>query len=163
MMSFTDFILCAASLRPRKNQLRLVRAVRDLPLVLVGEHPGQYPQPYIEECKREAGSNAIFLDAMNQTELVSAYAAAKVHVLASYYETPGLSNLEAAIAGCNIVTTTGGCTKEYFGDLAWYCDHGDTQSIRKAVRGAYEAPYRNELAAAHSKSVYLGHGRQSYL
>lgn len=141
-----DFVLCAATLTPRKNQLRLVRAVRNLPLVLIGETTRPYAKPYIEECKREAASNVIILGAMNQKEVASAYAAAKVHVLASYYETPGLSNLEAAIAGCNIVSTTGGCTKEYFGDFAWYCDPEDTQSIREAVQGAYESPYREKLA-----------------
>jgi len=139
-----DFVLCAAGVNPRKNQIGLIRAVRHLPvqLVLIGDHDNAYGTA----CMREAESNVVFLDRMPQRELASAYAAAKVHVLASYYETPGLANLEAALAGCNIVSTNRGCTREYFGEFAWYCDPNDVDSIAEAVASAYYAPYQEALA-----------------
>ena len=51
----------------------------------------------------------------------------------SWFETTGLSSLEAAALGCNIVITNKGDTKEYFGDQAWYCDPSSPDSIRRAV------------------------------
>ena len=50
----------------------------------------------------------------------SAYAAAEALVLPSFLETPGLVALEAAAAGIpRLVITNAGCTKEYFGNLAY--------------------------------------------
>jgi hypothetical protein len=86
-----------------------------------------------------------FLDSLPREELASAYAAAKVHALPGWFETPGLSTLEAAAAGCNIVTTDRGTAREYFGDLAWYCDPRLVESIRSAVLAAYQAPRADRL------------------
>ncbi len=52
--------------------------------------------------------------------LASAYAAARVFALPSWFETPGLAALEAALAGCAVVITPYGSTREYFGDLVEY-------------------------------------------
>ena len=78
-------------------------------------------------------------------DLANAYAAAKVHVLASWYETPGLSSLEAALAGCNIVITAKGATEEYFGNYAEYCDPASIDSIRKAIIRALSREPSDEL------------------
>jgi glycosyltransferase involved in cell wall biosynthesis len=64
-----------------------------------------------------------------------------VHVLPSYFETTGLSSLEAAVMGCNIVVTDKGDTRDYFKNDAWYCEPEDPASIRQAVEAAYDAPY----------------------
>lgn len=142
----TDFVLCCARISPRKNQLTLVRATRGLgfPVVFIGPVNDPF---YLEACRKEADQSHHFLGFMPQTQLGSAYAAARVHVLPSWFETPGLASLEAALAGCNIVSTDRGTAREYFGDLAWYCDPADVGSIREAVTAAYRAPRRRELAA----------------
>jgi len=48
--------------------------------------------------------------------------------------------LEAGLEGCNLVITDRGDTREYFGDMAYYCDPGSEASIREAVLKAYSAP-----------------------
>jgi glycosyltransferase involved in cell wall biosynthesis len=63
-------------------------------------------------------------------------AKATVHCLPSFGETPGLANLEAAAAGCPLVVSNRGAEREYFGDLAEYCDPLDPDSIRVAVLAA---------------------------
>ena len=78
---------------------------------------------------------------LGEEELFTAYSNAKVHVLPSYFETTGLSSLEAAVMGCNIVVTDKGDTRDYFGDDAWYCDPDSVESIRNAVDAAYKAPF----------------------
>ena len=73
------------------------------------------------------------------------YQAAKVHALPSWFETCGLSSLEAAAMGCNITITEKGFTREYFGDDAFYADPGDTESIFNTVEKASQSVFREEL------------------
>ncbi|MCR4402372.1 MAG: glycosyltransferase [Firmicutes bacterium] len=142
----TDFVLCCARISPRKNQLALIRATRGLGLPVVFIGPVNDPF-YYEACRNEADAHVHFLGSMPQREIAAAYVAARVHVLPSWFETPGLASLEAAMAGCNVVSTDRGTAREYFGDLAWYCDPSDLDSIRTAILAAYGAPRRPELAA----------------
>jgi glycosyltransferase involved in cell wall biosynthesis len=68
--------------------------------------------------------------------LLAYYQKAKVHILPSWFETTGLSSLEAAAMGCNVVITDRGDAKEYFGQNAFYCNPSCTNSIYKAVEQA---------------------------
>jgi len=135
-----DFLLAVGRISPRKNQLALIKAAKELklPLVLIGPlNDGEY---YLK-CRREAaGSRVLFIDTLSQSELASAYAAARVHALVSWYDTPGLVSLEAALAGCAIVSTDRGCAAEYLGELAFYCDPADLGSIRTAIEKAWRSP-----------------------
>lgn len=140
-----DFLLTVGRICRRKNQLMLIRAAKELklPLVLIGPiNDGLY----YRECRREAaGHKVIFIDSLTPVELGSAYAAARVHALVSWYDTPGLVSLEAALAGCKIVTTDRGSPKEYFGELAYYCDPGKPDSICQAIRHAWNGPKDQRL------------------
>jgi len=74
-----------------------------------------------------------------QKDLVPIMRSAKVHVLASWFETTGLVSLEAAYCGCNIVTSRRGDQEEYFRHIAWFCEPGEPKSIRSAISEAYAA------------------------
>ncbi len=140
-----DFILSVGRICRRKNQLQLIRAVRETPyqLVLIGP---VNDLDYYQECRRLArAGQVLFLETMTPLELASAYAAAKVHALVSWYDTPGLVSLEAALAGCRIVTTEKGSPREYFDELVDYCEPGDVESILKALQRAWERPVNPEL------------------
>ena len=65
--------------------------------------------------------------------LASAYAAARVFALPSWFETPGLAALEAALAGCAVVITPFGSTREYFGELVEYARPGRPGEIDQAL------------------------------
>ncbi len=134
-----DFVLCVARFGARKNQLALIRALRatSIPLVLVGF---PFNRQYYRACRREASDATIFFNHVPHEEIGSFYAAAKVHVLPSWFETCGLVSLEAGLAGCNVVSTDRGYTKEYCKDYVWYCDPSSVDSIRAAVLQAYTAP-----------------------
>ncbi len=140
-----DFLLSVGRICRRKNQLMLIRAAKELrlPLVLIGPiNDGLY----YRECRREsAGQKVTFIDALTPLELASAYAAARVHALVSWYDTPGLVSLEAALAGCRIVTTDRGSACEYFGNQAFYCNPGNIQSICKAIKDAWNSKEDNQL------------------
>lgn len=145
-----DFVLCSAQLGRSKNQLRVIRALRGFsaPLALVFIHS---EADYEQRCHSEAGPNVIFIGALDQQQLASAYAAAKVHVLVSCYEPTGLATIEAGLAGCNLVCTAHSPIGEYVGNRAWYADPLDAMSIQRAVQLAYRVPksyiLRNELLA----------------
>jgi glycosyltransferase involved in cell wall biosynthesis len=141
-----DFVMCAGRIAPEKNQLSLIRAVKGtgMKLVLVGFAKETF-KDYYGRCKQEADGDVLFLPWLPHHELASAYGAAKVHALPSWRETPGLSSLEAGLAGCNIVTTSIGSTEEYFGKYAWYCEPDSIESIRKAVEEAFVAPRSSAL------------------
>jgi glycosyltransferase involved in cell wall biosynthesis len=68
----------------------------------------------------------------------NAYRFAKVHVNPSFVAMPGLSSLEAAASGCNVVSSNEGCAKEYFKDMALYCDPYHNNSIADAVKKGFE-------------------------
>lgn len=143
-----DFVLQVATISPVKNQLRLIEALYDLPvpLVFVG-HPATTMPEYAEMCKARAAErgNVFFIDRLPHEELPGIYALAAVHALPSWRETPGLASLEAAAAGCRVVTTSIGSARDYFGDLAWYCYPDDLVSILTAVEAALCAQPSDDL------------------
>jgi glycosyltransferase involved in cell wall biosynthesis len=143
-----DFVLQVGTVYPAKNQLALIEALFDLPvpLVFIGQTMDAASN-YVQQCRERAAQrgNTVFIDRLPHHELPGIYALAAVHALPSWRETPGLVSLEAAAAGCRIVTTSIGSTRDYFGDLAWYCHPSDLKSIRQAVLAALAAPTPHEL------------------
>jgi glycosyltransferase involved in cell wall biosynthesis len=132
-----DFVLCCAAVQGRKNQYRLIKAADKLglPLVLVGSQEARYTQ----RCRAVASDRVHFLGQLSGADLQNVYAAARTHALVSYYETPGLASLEAAISGSTIVVSDRGSPREYFGDQAFYCDPVDQESIEAALSQAFAA------------------------
>jgi len=135
-----DFILSVSNFGyKRKNMLKLIEALEltNYQAVLIGSI---YDNPYGRECRKrmERAKNILWLDALAHDDpmLASAYAACKVFVQPSTFETPGLAALEAALADANIVTTPYGGPKEYFGPMAEYINPGDTASIKTCIDSA---------------------------
>lgn len=143
---YRDCILCVSRIEGRKNQLNVIKAVKNLPykMVFLGK-AGTNSSSYYEECKNEAGDNVVFLGQIDHDKLPQFYKLCKVHVLASWMETPGLSSLEAAVMKANIVVTKKGDPEDYFGDHAYYCEPDNVESIQEAIIKAYDAPIDNEL------------------
>ena len=142
------FVLYVGRIEPRKNVLGLIKAMKgtDIPLVIVGESHTQHGD-YFKECKKEAGGNVKFIGKVphDSEMLASAYAATRVFALPSWYETPGLAALEAALAGANIVITKEGCTREYFGNLVSYVNPVDTADVREKIMREFEKPMSRKL------------------
>ncbi len=143
---YKDAVLCVARVEGRKNQLNLIRALNNTGYkVIINGKPSPNNKAYYERCVKESASNIIFNDRVSEEELYIMFHSARVHVLPSYFETTGLSSLEAAVMGCNIVITDKGDTVDYFGNMAFYCNPGDPGSIRKAVDEAYHSPFSDKL------------------
>ncbi len=140
------FVLNVANVEPRKNQLRLISAVRriGLDLVIVGEarDPG-----CLRQCLKEGRGFVRHVGRIPHEDdlLRSAYRACEVFALPSLLETPGLAALEAAAAGARVVVTEEGSAREYFGEGAFYVDPGSEESIRRALRTALDADWDEGL------------------
>lgn len=139
---YDNAILCMGRIEARKNQLRLIKALNNTQYKLyIHGKPSPNAMAYYEQCKEVAADNIFIEGHIGDEELFTAYSNAKVHVLPSYFETTGLSSLEAAVMGCNIVVTDKGDTRDYFKDDAWYCNPDEASSIKQAVDEAFNAPY----------------------
>jgi glycosyltransferase involved in cell wall biosynthesis len=139
-------VLCAARIEGVKNQLNLIRALNDTDytLLLVGA-PSPNQRSYYTECRKIASGNIEFHDRVCQEQLISYYNKAKVHALPSWFETCGLSSLEAAAMGCNLTITSKGYTRDYFGEEAFYCEPGKPESIYQSIDAAANTECNKEL------------------
>jgi glycosyltransferase involved in cell wall biosynthesis len=141
-----DLVVCAARIEGVKNQLNLIKALNNTTysLLIIGSPaPGQIP--YYNECRKIAADNVTFHTHVSQDVLRGYYQSAHVHALPSWFETCGLSTLEAAAMGCKVIVTERGDTRDYFGKDAFYCDPADPQSIYETI----------ELAASSFSSEKL--------
>ncbi|MES2478316.1 MAG: glycosyltransferase family 4 protein [Bacteroidota bacterium] len=166
-----NLILCIGRIEGRKNQLSLIRALynTNYQLVIIG-NPSPNHKAYYEACKKAANERVTFIENIEQKELIKYYQKAKVHVLASWFETVGLSSLEAAFCNCNIVVCNKGDVSDYFKENVWYCSPDNEEDILRAVNEAMNAPlsdmmkneiqekYTWEIAAKKTLEAY-----QSYL
>lgn len=131
-----DFILLVARISPRKNQDWLARICNELnlPLILVGPiNDTDYAR------QLRTYSNVTHLGVLQGELLASAYTAAKAHALPSWFETPGLSSLEAGACGTVVISTDQGSTCEYFQDMALYVRPLEDDTLRHALTSAFEA------------------------
>lgn len=143
-----DFVLCVGRLETRKNQLMLLKALEESELTVVFAAGGFTYQPeYEAACKAfKRKGRTLFLERLSPELLSSAYAAARVHALPSWYELPGLVSLEAARLGCNVVVSDLGTSRDYFRELGFYARPDSPDDILNAVTAAYYAPKNPRLA-----------------
>ena len=139
-------VLCVARVEGNKNQINLIKALNNtrFKLLLVGR-PAPNQSGYYAECRKAAAPNVEFIEYLPLPDLINCYQKAKVHVLPSWFETTGLSSLEAAVMGCNIVITDKGDTRSHFDDYAFYCNPASSESIYQAIEQASAAPYNQAL------------------
>ena len=135
-----DFVLCAARVEIRKNQLNLIRALRAEPLTLVfaGEILAPAYRAACETAARGGQVRVFFLSSLAPPLLASAYAAARVHALASWYDNFGLTPLEAAVAGCSLALSQECGARDYLQNDAHYFDPANLDEIRTAVLAAMD-------------------------
>jgi glycosyltransferase involved in cell wall biosynthesis len=146
-----EFVLFVGRIEPRKNPLGVIRACRmlGLPIVVIGDTPAGHEE-YAARCRREGGTELSWLRATDHHDplLASAYAAAKVFALPSWFETPGLAALEAALAGCPVVVTPFGSTREYFGSMATYAPPHSVRQIADAILDCWDRGKNSRLSGS---------------
>lgn len=136
-----NFVLQVGRIEPIKNQLNTLRALindKDIPLVFIGKPVDDF---YYRQLKAEAAmrGNVHFINELSHDLIMKIYGIAKVHVLPSFRESPGLVSIEAKSLGCNIVTASEKfCPIKYyeFDKLGYICNPYNTKSIRHSIISA---------------------------
>lgn len=118
-----DFILNVANIEKRKNQLSLLKACINLnqKLIIIGKIRDKDYYNELVAIDKKKILRVIKNISHSSKVLKSAYAACSHFVLPSILETPGLSSIEAAANGKNILITPEGSTREYYFDIVNYC------------------------------------------
>lgn len=132
-----SMILCVGHFCPRKNQLVLIKALKNtnISVVFAGSYRSMHRR-YYEYCRKEAADQHTFLGRCSNEKVLELMGQARVHVQTSKLETPGLVNLEAGLMGCNLVLPPVNPVRDYFGNLGNYFLTYQKDSIRKAVLDA---------------------------
>ncbi len=147
-------VLCAATLCPRKNQLRLIQAYAQLPrdvrgktqLLLAGGR-GWEDRAIVEMAARTPGVTWLgYVTDARYQELLGTCA---VLAFPSLYEGFGLPVLDALQRGACVLTSDRGSLREVAGDAALTVDPEDVAAIRDGLEKILtDQPLRDRLRAA---------------
>lgn len=148
-LEFENYILCVGRIEPRKNQLNIIKAVeklrkeegKDFRLVFIGSISNMKHFEYnslFNSLVKEHDWITHVRFGVNYQNIPSFYKYAKVGVSASWFETTGLTSLEALYCGTNAVAA-GMRAREYLGSYASYCEPDDVDSIKEAIKKEYYA------------------------
>lgn len=145
-----DYIVVPGVFARRKNQLALIRALKDspYPVVFMGGVLRDTPD-FFARCEAEANDKMTFLGFVSSTsdEYWAVLKYARCACLPSDCETPGIAMIESAYAGARPVVSKNGGTCEYYGFDAEYLDPCSEVSIREAVNRAWNRGRLNEDAS----------------
>ena len=169
-----NYIISVGRVEPRKNTLKIIDAVADfrkkhnldVKLVLVGKKSRNHIEYLIRfgfAVRRH--SWIVHIEELENAKMPPLYQHAKVCVSASWFETTGLTLLEALFCGTNAVAS-GDRAKEYLGAYASYCDPGSVASIESAVEKEFfsarpklpiemKKTYTWENTASKIKGIYM--------
>jgi len=130
---YEKIILMASRLTKEKNIGLAVEAIGEIKntlLLTVGDGP---EKENLEAKSRKLKANVVFESAVPFKTLISYYKTADVYLLTSNYEGYGRTLVEAAAAGCPIVSTDVGVAREIKG--AKVVPVGDRSGLTRALAG----------------------------
>ncbi|WP_410506345.1 glycosyltransferase family 4 protein [Haloimpatiens sp. FM7315] len=159
-----NYVLCVGCISVKKNQLTLAKVCNNLgiQLVLIGKVKDK---DYFKQCIKF--NNVMYLGFMDSYNIYNAYRFAKVHALVSFIEKPGMSSLEAAASGCNILSTIEGSAKEYFKDMAEYCNPYSEEDIYEALNRCFnrrkDSKLKKYVKENYNWSNYIKKVKEIYL
>lgn len=135
------YFVLVGNLRPHKNLARVLQAFRtvmnELPqdLVIIGAHQGfRTADPGILASFDSLGHRLRFLGSVSDTALRATVASADALIFASLYEGFGLPTLEAAAAGCIVITSRTGATPQICEHSGIFIDPTSVESITSALK-----------------------------
>jgi glycosyltransferase involved in cell wall biosynthesis len=149
----TPYVLCAATIEPRKNQVRLIRAYRqvapDVPHALVLAGPDGWGTEEIDaELARRATGRVIRTGRVSDAQLDALYRAADVVAYPSLYEGFGLPVLEAMSRGIPVIASKTDAVAETARGAAVLVEPQDVAQIADALgRLLTDTGLRSEIAA----------------
>ncbi len=182
-LGYKQFLLCVATLEPRKNLIRLIKAYQTLPdnlqkeypLVLVGNKGWLYEE-LLTLINESHSSTILLLRYVDEKILFHLYSAAKTFIYPSLYEGFGLPVLEAMQSGVPVITSNVSSLPEVCGDAGILIDPLNESAIAIAMEkfltaddAAYADQVQRSLAQAKKfswdssvKKLYEAYHQISY-
>ena len=132
-----NYILQVGRIEYIKNQLVVIEALKkdpEMPVVFLGRPNGEKYFKIVKE-KAEGRGNVFFRDEVPHNDIHLFYKNARLHVLPSLRESPGLVNLEALQNGCPIVVSNKNFLPfdTYFRGIATAVDPLSPASVRDGI------------------------------
>ncbi len=144
------YLLCVGMIDQRKNTKNLLEGFicsrTNVKLILIGDFRDAEVDYNlgVKKLINIHSERIIHIPFISDRSLLnSAYKGALAHILPSFIETPGLSNLESQDMGTSIIVGDCPPVREYFGSSAVYVNPSDTKTISKAIDNA--AQFENSL------------------
>jgi glycosyltransferase involved in cell wall biosynthesis len=127
------YILCVGTLEERKNQMRVIEAMKRLPeevaLVLVGRPRGTYGQQILQS----ASDRIRLLSKADFADFPALYNGAVASVYMSRFEGFGIPVLESMCCDCPVLTSNVSSMPEAGGDAALYAAPDDVEAIARQL------------------------------
>ncbi|NLJ19573.1 MAG: glycosyltransferase family 4 protein [Bacteroidales bacterium] len=136
-----DYILQVGRIEYCKNQLNLLFALRnnpEIPIIFVGKVWDIWYYKRLKKIADKRG-NVFFIDAVPHNDINTFYKYAKLHVLLSLRESPGLVNIEALANDCPIVISDKRFlpVETYFANQPYVVNPLNINEIKAVVLKAY--------------------------
>jgi glycosyltransferase involved in cell wall biosynthesis len=169
-------LVYVGSEHPRKNVSTLLGALRrlkrrypDTQLLKVGQSGNpdwrENTTRIASELGLSVGSDILFIEGVDDTELARIYRAADLFVSASFYEGFGLPALEAMAVGTRAVVSNRGAFPEVVGDTDWLAEP-NTDCIAEELERALSLINRDEpdkLAIERARTMSWANSSEQYL
>lgn len=126
-----NYVLSVGRINKKNNQIILAEACNRLgiQLVLIGSAGDK---EYLN--KIIAFKNVLYLGEMDEYDRYNAYKFGKLYVNPSFAEIVPIYSLEAAVSGCNVISTKEGSSIEYLTDMTSYCNPYELNDISNAIQ-----------------------------
>jgi glycosyltransferase involved in cell wall biosynthesis len=156
-----DFLFFAGNLEPRKNLIRLIKALellndRDaltVPLHIAGPS-GWKNQTLLSLINKSPIRKTIkHLGFVSEEELKREYLTCKAFIYPSLYEGFGIPVLEALSLDCLVLTSAGTVMQEIAGDAAVYFDSEKEESIAEKIKSVYETNFNRDHYLTFGKMI----------
>ena len=136
------YVLCVGTIETRKNQLTLVKALKEIDesihLVLVG-HSTPYQKLVEQEAERLGVKSRLhILNHIKDNALVQLYAHAEAMLYMSKYEGFGIPVAEAVSIGVPVIAADSSCLQEAGGPGCIYLEPEDFHGVANAVKSVLE-------------------------
>lgn len=139
-LNYKKFLLCVATLEPRKNIASLIQAYQHIPIELQKEYPlilignkGWMYQDLMALIHEKKDAKIKLLTYVDEKNLLNLYSSAKAFIYPSLYEGFGLPVLEAMQSGLPVITSNTSSLPEVAGEAGFLINPQDQQEITDAI------------------------------
>lgn len=141
-----QYFVMLGTIEPRKNHtlaldaLELVGVEKSAPLVIIGR-PGWGHESIMQRIKKlQQRGLVVYLDDVDDVELPSIIASALAMIYPSWTEGFGLPVAESMATGVPVITSTAPALREVGGDLAFYVDPEDSDTLAHHLQTLTASP-----------------------